>query len=186
MENYFSWSRSKYEGKSTVDYWKIDRKTGGVKWATEKTTPFPFDKPSKHSAWFKKYGAEEYGLPGVPKKLKGKPFGYSATGEAWKQTKFDVKPFKYKGGEVDFGAYQYYSGKGISGYFYRIGGRKYSISFKGSLFGDTSTPTTYAGYFKSVKKGSGAKEVKGTQDGRELKAYLFKEKWNLEKELFQE
>jgi len=167
------------KGKKDVSYWKIEHKTKKVSWVTEKATAFPFDKPSTHLKWFEKYGRREYGLPGTPKEVSGKPFGFSATGEAWKGTKFDVKPFKYKGGEIDLAAYQYYSGKGISGYFYRIGGRKYSISFKGSLFGDTSTPTTYAGYFKSVKKGSGAKEVKGTQDGRELKAYLFKEKMKL-------
>lgn len=176
------WKRIPFEveasmkGKSEVSAWKIDHKTKKISWTTEKATAFPFDKPSTHLKWFQKYGYREYGLPGTPKQLKGKPFGYSATGEAWKGTEFEVKPFKYKGGEIDMGAYQYYSGKGVSGYFYRLGGRKYPISFKGSLFGDVGTPTTYAGYFESIKKGKGGREVKGKQDGRELKAYLFKEK----------
>ena len=176
------WKRIPFEveasmkGKKEATFWKIDHKTKKITWVTEKATTFPIE-PSKHIEWFKKYGYREYGLPGTPKQLKGKPFGYSATGEAWKGTEFEVKPFKYKGGEIDLGAYQYYSGKGISGYFYRLDGRRYPFSFSGSIFGDITTPTTYAGYFESIKKAQAIKEVRGKQEGRELKAYLIKEKY---------
>jgi len=165
------------KGKKQVSFWEIDPSTQRVYWVKKPTTPFPFAPISHHPSWFRKYGHQVYGLPGE-KPVKWGAFGYSATKDAWVGTKFDIKKFSYPGGEMDLAAYQYYSGRGISLYFARSDGKAYLPKFSGSLSGffeGAGTPTVYAGYPEKFRVSKAQKEVKGVQDGREMKAYLFPE-----------
>ena len=172
-------AKASVQGKKQLSYWEIDHKTKKIKWVTEKVDKFPFDKPSQHETWFKKWGTEEYGLTGLPKEFKGKAFGLSATGEAWKGSEFSKQPFKFDGKEIQLAAYQFYSGRGASPHFFRLGER-YSVNLGGSLFGEQTSPTLYAGFFGKVKgKGRAIKEVKGVQGGRDVKYFLFKDRTNL-------
>jgi len=78
----------------------------------------------------------------------GKAFGYSATPEEWALTKFEpdkiinVKPFlkSYKGKvpeKIDLtGAYQFYSGKGVSIRFSGVGAEEQpALSLIGNVIG---------------------------------------------------
>jgi hypothetical protein len=139
--------------------------------------PFPYDEPSTHLKWFKEKNIAEFPVPKkskLPIKVKGKAFGYSATGEEWASTEFAENTILYDKGARALkvkGAVQYVSGKGVSGGFLRI--------FKRGAYergvGKTATkPIIYADYIDKVQLNKAIREIRGVDvAGRELKAYLY-------------
>ena len=130
------------KGMEKVDYYTI--KNGKVVLLQDvKTTPFPYDKTSKHLSWFtgQQQGVEQYYLPrkflpaNINKNIKG--FGISSTPNEWV-----VDP--------TLSQYQvYYSGKGASAGFLGLGD-KYSPDIAKSFI-DPKRPTIYAGFFEDIK-----------------------------------
>jgi len=164
--------QARMKGKKDVTYWEID-KEGKPTQVKESTTPFPYDKPGTHFDWFTGRGVLEYGTPKrgeLPKQYKDYGFGYSATGKTW-------------GKEVLIGeAGQYYSGKGVSARFLRIGDKE-SPSTAIDLFDEPlvgmDKPKVYAGYFEKVKENPAITEVKVPNPydptAKPIKKYVFPE-----------
>ena len=159
--------QARIEGLNEVTYYDVTKSNKVIK-ITKPTEPFPFDKPSKHAEWFKKYGKEEFGLINQAEiiKLMGGEyagFGYSATGQVIKGTGI------YPTG-------QYYSGKGISPYFLRMGGESgYSSPLDFFTF-SMKRPRVYAGYFKKVVENPAIREIRVKLEGtkKPVKMYLYK------------
>jgi hypothetical protein len=141
----------KMQGKKTVSFWEINRKTKKVKMVTRGTESFPYDVKTKQLDWFKKGNVAEYGMPSpskLPKNLRNKPLGYSASPERWADLKI----------RAETGAY--YSGKGWSGYFFGVAGKKYSL-YGGNIFTPFgTTPTGSAVYGKAAKIKGARGEIK--------------------------
>lgn len=144
---------------------------------------FPYDNAKTHLKWFMRRNIQEYGVgtySELPIKVKGKAFGYSATGQEWTATEFKPSDIFYvdKSGAIRTlkteGAIQYVSGKGVSAGFLRI----FSKSAEESAVGKSaSSPIIYADYFDKVKLNKAIKEVRGVDEaGRELKAYIYSKK----------
>lgn len=184
--------RASLEKRESFPEYYIDKK-GGLRTRGAKPTSFPLDVPSKHSSMA--FG-KEYALPGVPKALRKKAFGYSATPEEFSGRKFSPQVLKdlskVSGKEPKMkelklkGAYQFFSFKGLSAYFFRLGKGGYGESKAGTE--SPIRPTAYAGYFEGIQKQKALGEVKGTAfpdttmgklkglfgfGGRELKAYIY-------------
>jgi len=140
---------------------------------------FPYDARKSHIKWFLKKNIAEYGLPQkykLPIDVKGKAFGYSATGEAWVGVDFKAnKIFYFDRGLMKTlkvkGAIQYVSGKGVSAGFLRI----FSKGAEESAVGKSATsPIIYADYFDRYQLNRAIREIKGMDmSGRELKAYIY-------------
>jgi hypothetical protein len=126
-------------------------------------TKFPYDKPQTFQRWFKSENIKKYGLPNIPKEVKGKPLGYSATSSGGIIEKTGI-------GEAG----QFYSGKGVSVGFLRIGG-------KGELIGQDyafgNKPYVYALYGEGTKVVPKAYEIKIPNPydvgGKPIKKYIF-------------
>jgi hypothetical protein len=149
------------QGQSYATFWEI--KGGKVVQVTRPTTNFPFDKPSTHMDWFVNQNIKQYGLPygkDLPFKPSTKGFGYSATGKEWES---------FLIGESG----QFYSGKGVSAKFLRLGGSSYSGSGEGLY---PESPIVYAGYFDKVVMNPAYTEIvvpSGTS-AKGAKTYIFK------------
>lgn len=143
--------------------------------------PFPFDDPSRHYEWFVRENIAKYPVPKkykLPIEVKGKAFGYSATGKEWTGTEFKPNKIFYidkATGTIKFmeikGAIQYVSGKGVSAGFLRVYQRG---AYEGGIGKTATKPIIYADYFDKVQINKALKEIKGWDlTGRELKAYLY-------------
>lgn len=176
--------RNKVTGEfKTVDLVKNTQKADKQLIRELKAEAFPYDNAKTHLKWFMRRNIQEYGVgtySELPIKVKGKAFGYSATGQEWTATEFKPSDIFYvdKAGTIRTikteGAIQYVSGKGVSAGFLRI----FSKSAEESAVGKSaSSPIIYADYFDKVKLNKAIKEVRGIDDaGRELKAYIYKNK----------
>ena len=151
-----------YEGKPTVSYY--DFIDGEIKKVTKPTTAFPYDKPETFKEYFDAKGKELFGLPKtqeLPANVEGKPFGYSATGMKW-----DTNIIGEAG--------QFYSGKGVSIGFLRLG-NKYSGGIINLFTSDK--PIVYASYGSKSVVVPKAFEVKAPNPynpgGKPIKKYIF-------------
>jgi len=144
-----------------------------------KAEPFPYDTTKTHMEWFMKKNIQEYGLPSkskLPIDVKGKAFGYSATGEEWVGTEFKPNEITYmKDGVLKTlhlkGALQYVSGKGVSAGFLRVFSRG---AYERGVGKTATKPIIYADYFDKVQMNKAIKEIRTLDaSGRELKAYIY-------------
>lgn len=140
---------------------------GKVAEITGKAANFPYDKPASHLSWFKGEagGIKQYYLP-KNIDIKGmEGLGFSATPEQWNTLKI---------GEAG----QYFSGKGISARFLRLGSKYEDMIIWGGAGAEAKRPAVYAGYFEKVQVNPAIKEIKVPNPygyGKPIKMYLFSE-----------
>ena len=133
---------------------------------------FPLDKTTTHLRWFKIRNVQEFGLPALrklPVNVKGMAMGYSATPTAWKGTNYGEQLFTYGDKSIILKGFpQYYSGKGVSGYFTGLfgGGREEGVKRM------VTSPTISTLYSNKVRVNKAVKEVRGMIGKREVKSYI--------------
>lgn len=131
---------------------------------TEKGTRFPYDVPSTFKRWFETENIKKYGLPNIPKEVQGKPLGYSATTAGQAVEKAGIGT-----------AGQFYSGKGVSVGFLRVGSKDSPNIGQDFMFG--KSPYVYALYGEKTQVVPSAYEVKVPNPyeigGKPIKKYIF-------------
>lgn len=137
------------QGLKEVTYYTV--RNGRVVKVTEGTTSFPFDNPNNQLKWFEgqQQGVQQYY---IPKKFSqpgaNQGFGFSASPTKWLED-----------GSLD--AYQtYYSGKGVSAYFFRTGNTEGSSVQFGGAVDANGKPVLYGSYFEKIKLNPGIREIK--------------------------
>jgi len=158
-----------FKGLNKVTYFDIVK--GKVVQRTSASTTFPYDSPSRQKAWFmgNQGGVQRYYLPKkfLPSNVKdsAKGFGFSATNQKWVEGNKLLEDYQV-----------YYSGKGVSAYFFRMGGESQALQFGGGGQALTGKPVLYGGFFEKVKVNRGVETVVPNPldaGGKGWKQYLF-------------